>query len=382
MDFQLTKEQQDIKKAAREFALGEFSDVAREYDINETVPMEIIRKAQELGLVGLFIPDEYDGPVFGFLEWAMVLEEFWRVDPGIGRQLSAVPFGAEEIMLFGTEEQKKKWLPRLFLENAIMGFSITEPDAGSDTAAASTSAVLDGDEYVINGSKVMISNGTIGAFLLVYCLTDPENKSRTGRHSIIIVETDREGYQADPMHGKMGVRASDTASVYFNNVRVPKENLVGTRGKGFIQLMKFFDHSRTYVAGHGVGLAQGALDMAIKHVKARKAFGKSIASFQGTQFKIAEMAAKIETARNTVYKAAWLVDQGRPDPMITGIAKLYSSRIAVEVVDEALQLHGGYGYFDDTDIERFYRAAKVLEIYEGAKEVEKILIAREMMGKT
>ena len=381
MDFQLSKEQQDIQKAAREFALGEFSDVAREYDINQTVPMEIIRKAKDLGLVGLFIPEEYDGPGFGYLEWAMVLEEFWRVDPGIGQQLSAVTFGAEELLLFGTEEQKKKWLPPLFLGDAIMGFAITEPDAGSDTASASTTAVLDGDEYVINGSKVMISNGTIGAFLMVFCLTDPDNKSKTGRHSIIIVETDREGYQADPMHGKMGVRASDTASVYFNDVRVPRENLVGTQGKGFIQLMKFFDHSRAYVAGHGVGLAQGALEMAIKHVKARKAFGKSIASFQATQFKIAEMAAKIETARNTVYKAAWLVDQGRPDPMITGIAKLYSSRIAVEVVDEALQLHGGYGYFDDTDIERFYRAAKVLEIYEGAKEVEKMLIAREMMGK-
>jgi alkylation response protein AidB-like acyl-CoA dehydrogenase len=216
---------------------------------------------------------------------------------------------------------------------------------------------------------------------MVFCLTDPDNESKTGRHSIIIVETGREGYQADPMHGKMGLRASDTASVYFNNVRVPKENLVGTQGNGFIQLMKFFDHSRAYVAGHGVGLAQGALDMAFKYVKARKAFGKSIASFQATQFKIAEMAAKIETARNTVYKAAWFVDQGKSDSMVTAIAKMYASRIAVEVVDEALQLHGGYGYFNDYAIERFYRAAKVLEIYEGSKEVEKIVIARELLGK-
>ena len=381
MDFQLTKEQQDIKKAAREFALGEFTDVAREYDINETVPMEIIKKAKELGLIGLYIPEEYGGPGLGFLEWAMVMEEFWRVDPGIGQQLSAVAFGSEELLLFGTEEQKKKWLPQLFKGDAIMGFGITEPDAGSDTASASTTAVLEGNEYVINGSKIMISNGNIGAFLLVYCLTDPDNKSKSGRHSIIIVETNRDGYQAEPMHGKMGVRASDTAAVYFNNVRVPKENLVGTQGNGFMQLMKFFDRSRAYVAGHGVGLAQGALELAVKHVKARKQFGRSIASFQATQFKIAEMAAKIETARNTVYKAAWLIDQGKPDPMITGIAKLYASRVAVEVVDEALQLHGGYGYFDDTDIQRFYRAAKVLEIYEGTKEVEKMLIAREMLGK-
>jgi len=381
MDFQLTKEQHDIKKAAREFALGEFSDVARECDINQTVPLDIVKKAKELGLVGVFIPEEYGGPGFGYLEWAMVLEEFWRVDPGIGQQMTSISFGAEELLLFGTEQQKKKWLPPLFDGDAIMGFAITEPDAGSDTAAASTTAVIDGDEYVINGSKVMIGNGNVGTFLMVFCLTDPENRSKTGRHSIIIVETDREGYQADPMHGKMGLRASDSSSVYFNNVRVPRENLVGKQGSGFIQLMKFFDHSRAYVAGHGVGLAQGALDMSVKHIKSRKQFGKPLAAFQTTQFKIAEMAAKIETARNTVYKSAWLLDQGKSDSMVTAIAKLYASRIAVEVVDEALQLHGGYGYFNDYDVERFYRAAKVLEIYEGAKEVEKIVIAREILGK-
>ena len=381
MDFQLTKEQQDIKKAAREFALGEFPDVAREHDINQTIPLEIIKKAKKLGLIGLFIPEEYGGPGFGFLEHAMALEEYWRVDPGIGQQMTSICFGAEELLLFGTEEQKIKWLPPLFEGDAIMGFAITEPDAGSDTASASTTAILDGDEYVINGSKVMIGNGTVGTFLLVFCLTDPESKLKTGRHSVIIVETDREGYQADPMHGKMGLRASDTAAVYFNNVRVPKENLIGKQGDGFIQLMKFFDHSRAYVAGHGVGLSQGALDMSVKHIKTRKQFNKPLASFQATQFKIAEMATKIELARNTVYKSAWLLDQGKSDTMITAIAKYYASRIAIEIADEALQLHGGYGYFDDYNIERFYRAAKALEIYEGAKEIEKIIIAREMLGK-
>jgi alkylation response protein AidB-like acyl-CoA dehydrogenase len=381
MDFDLTKEQEDIKNAAREFSIGEFTDVAREYDVNETFPAEIVKKARELGLIGLFIPEKYGGPGFGYLEQAMVLEEFWRVDPGIGQQLTSISFGAEELLLFGTEKQKKKWLPPLFSGDAIMGFAITEPDAGSDTASATTSAVLDGDEFVINGSKIMIGNGTVGTFLFVFCLTDPDAELRTDRHSIIIVETDREGYQADPMHGKMGLRASDSSAVYFNNVRVPKDNLVGVQGEGFIQLMKFFDHSRAYVAGHGVGLAQGALDMAIKHVKARKQFGKPIGAFQATQFKIADMATKIEIARNTVYKSAWLLDQGRPDTALTAIAKLFASHIAVEVVDEALQLHGGYGYFNDYDIERFYRAAKVLEIYEGAKEVEKIVIAREILGK-
>ncbi|UCG08396.1 MAG: acyl-CoA dehydrogenase family protein [Desulfobacterales bacterium] len=381
MDFELSKEHRDIQKAAREFALGEFRDVAREYDLNETFPAEIVKKARELDLIGLFIPEEYGGPGFGYFEQALVLEEFWKVDPGIAQELCSITFGAEELLLFGTEEQKKKWLPPLFSGNAIMGFAITEPDAGSDTASAATNAVLEGDEYVINGSKVMIGNGTVGTFLLIFCLTNPEVESKTGRHSIIIVETDRDGYKADPMHGKMGLRASDTAALYFNNVRVPKENLVGVEGNGFIQLMKFFDHSRAYVAAHGVGLAQGALDMAVKHVKGRKQFGRPIGSFQATQFKIAEMATKIEIARNTVYKSAWLLDKGKPDTTLTAMAKLYACHVAVEVVDEALQLHGGYGYFDDYDIERFYRAAKVLEIYEGTKEVEKIVIAREILGK-
>jgi acyl-CoA dehydrogenase len=381
MDYDLTREQKEIKKAAREFAQGEFPKVARDYDISETFPAEIIKKARELDFVGLFIPEAYGGPGLGFLEQAMVLEEFWRVDPGIGQEISSVSFGAEELLLFGTEAQKKKYLPPLFQGDAIMGFAITEPDAGSDTAAAATSAVKEGDGYVINGSKVMIGNGTVGTFMLVYCLTAPELEKKTARHSIIIVETDRPGYKAEPMHGKMGLRCSDTAAVYFNNVRVPQENLLGKEGIGFIQLMKFFDHSRAYVAGHGVGLAQGALDMAVKHVKSRQQFGRPLAAFQNVQFKIAEMATKVETARNMVYKSAWLLDQGRPDTRLTAMAKMYACHVAVEVVDEALQMHGGYGYFNDYDIERFYRAAKVLEIYEGTKEVEKIVISREILGK-
>lgn len=381
MNFELTNEQKDIKKAARDFAVGEFTDVARDYDLNETFPEDIIKKAKKLGLVGLFIPEEYGGPGFGYLEQAMVLEEFWRVDPGIGQQLCSISFGVEELLLYGTEEQKKKLLPPIFEGDAIFGFAITEPDAGSDTAAATTTAVKDGNDYVINGSKVMIGNGTKGTHMIVYCLTNPEEKSKTGRHSIILVETNRPGYEADRMEGKMGLKCSDTSSVYFTDVRVPQSNLIGKEGNGFIQLMNFFDRSRAYVAGHAVGLAQGALDMAIKHVKQRKQFGQPLGAFQVTQFKIAEMATKVETARNMVYKAAWLLDQGKPDTKLTAMSKLYACHVAVEVADEALQLHGGYGYFNDQDIERFYRAAKVLEIYEGTKEVEKIVIAREILGK-
>ncbi|HKI47991.1 MAG TPA: acyl-CoA dehydrogenase family protein [Desulfobacteria bacterium] len=381
MDFELSKEQQDIRQAAREFALGELKDIAAECDRNETYPPELIKKAGELGFLGVFIDEECGGAGFGFLEHAIILEEFWKVDPGLGQQLCSVSFGAEEFLLFGTEEQKQKYLAPVAEGKAIMGFAITEPDAGSDTLSASTSAVLEGDEYRINGSKVMIGNGAVGDFILVFCLTDPDEKKRSKRHSIIAIETDRPGYEADTMHGKMGLRASNTANVFLSDVRVPKENLVGERGNGFAQLMAFFDRSRAYVAAHGVGLSQGALDLALTHVRSREQFGRKIGSFQATQFKIADMATRVALARTLTHKACTLLDQGKGDTNTTAMAKMYAARTAVEVVDEALQLHGGYGYFNEQDIERFYRGAKVLEIYEGAKEVEKMIIGRNVIGK-
>ncbi len=381
MDVELSKEQQDIRQAAKEFALGELKDIAAECDQNETYPPELIKKAGELGFLGVFIDEAYGGAGFGFMEHAIILEEFWRVDPGLGQQLCSVSFGAEELLLFGTEDQKRKYLTPIAEGNAIMGFAITEPDAGSDTLSASTSALLEKEEYRINGSKVMIGNGSVGDFLLVFCLTDPDEKKRSGRHSIIVVETDRAGYEADVMHGKMGLRASNTASVFLSDVRVPKENLVGELGNGFAQLMAFFDRSRAYVAAHGVGLAQGALDLALTHIRNREQFGRKIGSFQATQFKIADMATRVELARTLTHKACTLLDQGKGDTNITAMAKMFSARTAVEVVDEALQLHGGYGYFNEQDVERFYRGAKVLEIYEGAKEVEKMIIGRNVIGK-
>jgi alkylation response protein AidB-like acyl-CoA dehydrogenase len=235
---------------------------------------------------------------------------------------------------------------------------------------------------VINGNKVMISNGSIANFLLALCLTHPEATSKSKRHSVLLVETDREGFKADKIHGKMGVRASDTANVYFNSVRVPKENLVGIEGNGFIQLMKFLDYSRVAVASQGVGLAQGAMEQAINYVKKRKQFGQAIGSFQVTQFKIAEMATLVETARSLVHKACWYLDRGNANTQLSAMAKWWSSNVAVRVVDEALQLHGGYGYIGDYPIERFYRAAKLLEIYEGTKEIQKMTIGRRILGMT
>lgn len=381
MDFELSKEHRDIAKAARKFARGELKDIAHDCDLNETFPRALLETAAKLGFIGVFIPEDYGGAGLGFLEHALILEELWKVDPGLGQALCSVVFGAEEILMFGSEEQKKKILPSLARGEAVMGFSITEPDAGSDACSASTSAVPEGGHFLINGSKVMIGNGSIADFLLVFCLTDPEASSRGKRHSVIIVETNREGYKANKIEGKMGLRASDTANVFFTNVRVPQENLVGTRGKGWAQLMAFFDRSRAYVAAHGVGLAQGAMDQAVEHVKNRVQFGQKIAAFQITQFKIAEMATRIELARTLTHKACWSIDHGKGDTKTVAMAKWFAGRTAVEVVDEALQLHGGYGYINDHDIERFYRAAKVLEIYEGTKEVEKIIIGRAVLGK-
>ena len=382
MDFELTNRQKQIRMAAREFAEGELLPIGKECEAKGEFPREIIKKAAGLGFVGVYIKKEYGGLGLGSLEHIIILEEFWRAEPGLGQVFSQTTFGAQELLLYGSEEQKKKYLAPLVKGDWVMGFAITEPEAGSDAASAITRAERVGDEYVINGNKVMISNGTEAKFLLVYCLTHPEETSKAKRHSILIVETDRPGYKADRIHRKMGLHASDTANVYFNNVRVPKENLVGAEDNGFVQLMKFLDYSRVMIAGDGVGLAQGAMEQAINYVKKRRQFGKTIASFQVTQFKIAEMATLIETARSITYKACWNIDRGNVDTQLSAMAKWWACQVAVRVVDEALQLHGGYGYLDDYPIERFYRAAKLLELYEGTKEIQKMTIGRRILGIT
>ena len=382
MDFELGNRQKQIRLAAREFAEGELAPIGKECEAKGEFPRDLIKKAAQLGFVGVFIKKDYGGLGLGSLEDAIIHEEFWRAEPGLGQVFSQTTFGAKELILFGTEEQKKKYLSPLVKGEWVMGFSITEPEAGSDAASVITRAERVGEEYVINGNKVMISNGTEAKFLLVYCLTDPDETQKSKRHSILLVETDRPGYKADKIHGKMGLHASDTANIYFNNVKVPKENLVGVEGNGFVQLMKFLDHSRVAVAADALGLAQGAMEQAINYVKKRKQFGKTIASFQVTQFKIAEMATLVETARNLTYKAAWALDRGKPETQVSAMAKWWAANVAVRIADEALQLHGGYGYLDDYPIERFYRAAKLLEIYEGTKEIQKDVISRRILGIT
>lgn len=380
MDFEWSNRQKQIRQAAREFAEGELVPIGKECEAKGTFPRDLIKKAAQLGFIGCFIKKEYGGLGLGLTEHAIILEEFWRAEPGLAQVLAQPAFGSDILLLYGTEEQKKKYLSPIAKGDWVMGFSITEPEAGSDAGSVTTTAVREGEEYVINGSKVMISNGTEAQFLLVFCLTDPKETSKTKRHSILLVETDRPGYKADRIQGKMGLHASDTANIFFNNVRVPKENLVGAEGNGFSQLIEFLNRSRVIIAAHATGLAQGALEQAVNYVKKRKQFGRTIASFQITQFKVAEMATLVETARELTYKACWYVDRGTPNPQLSSMAKWWASNVAVKVADEALQLHGGYGYLDDYPIERFYRAAKLLELYEGTKEIQKLVIGRQILG--
>jgi alkylation response protein AidB-like acyl-CoA dehydrogenase len=381
VDFELTNRQKQICTLAREFAEGEFPEIAREYDRREEFPRDLWKKACELGFIGVFIKKEYGGLGLGFLEFAMVMEEFWRVDPGCGNIL-LTSFGSELIQLYGTEEQKMKYLPPLTKGKAIMGTAITEPDAGSDILSILTLAKREGDHYVINGAKQFITNGSIANYLLVFCLTHPEAESRFKKFGTILVETDRPGFGATKLTGKLGIRASDTAEIRFSDVRVPKENLIGEKeGEGFSQIMQLFNINRVIAASQGVGVAQGALDKAIQYVKKRKQFGQLIGAFQATQFKIAEMATWVEAARALTYKAGWMIDHEKVDPKLISMAKWLAGEVGVKVANEALQLHGGYGYIADYDIERFYRDAKIVEIYEGTKEIEKNTIARELLGK-
>ncbi len=380
MDFSLNKEQMQIQKEARKFAQGEFPQRAVELDREEKFDMNIWKKACELGFVGVFIDPAYEGAGYGFFEHCLINEEFWAVDPGIASAVLSTTFGAELIILYGTEEQKQNTLPDLVTGRAIMGTAITEPDAGCDVTSAVTTAIQDGDHWVINGTKMFATNGTIADFMLIFCQTDPENANRHRRYSFILVPTETPGFKAVKIHGKMGIRASDTAELALSNVRVPRSNLIGKEGEGFYELMSFFNRTRLHICAQGVGLARAALEESIRHTKARKQFGASLASFQVTQFKLAEMATQIRAARNLYYEAAWRADQGDLDHALTAMAKWYSAKVAVQCADEAVQMHGGYGYIDEYKVQRLYRDAKILEIYEGTKEIEKTIVAKALLG--
>jgi len=380
--FQLTPEQKDIRHAAREFAEKEFTDIARDLDDNERFDDRLWKKTAENGFLGVFIPEEYGGAGLGHFEQCLIIEEFARVDGGIAQSMVASYFGTQMIKLFGTEAQKQKYLPPVCNGTWRAGMASTEPDAGSDVAAIATTAAKDGADYVINGTKMFITNANIAHYLVVLCLTDPKNPKTHNRMSTIIVETDSPGYEASKLHGKLSIRCSDTGEVAFKDLRVRQANLIGQEGKGFYQLMEFFNRARLDGGGAlAVGTAQGALEKAIDHVKRRKAFGAPLASLQIVQAKIAEMATLLEAGRSLLYRAALSVDAGEIDPALVAMAKWYTCEIAVKVADEAIQLHGGYGILKEYGVEHYWRDAKVFEIFEGTKEVEKVLIGKKLLGK-
>ena len=381
MDFEFTKEQKDIRSAARKFAEKEFPEVAKEIDRREEFPFELWKKACRLGFIGCFIPEKYGGAGYGVTEHCCIAEEFFRVDPGCGQCMNSVAVGSEVILMFGNEDQKEAFLSPIPRGEKITGMAITEPDAGSDVLSASTRAIKNGIDFVLNGTKMFITNGGIADYVIVYCMTRPEEEKASKRYSMLLVETDRPGYESNKLQDKLGIRASDTCEVRFVDVKVPADKLIGSEGKGFPYLMDFFNQTRVMVAATGVGLAQGAMERAIGHIRKRAQFGRPLSDFQGNRFKIAEMATMVEAARNLTYKAAGMVDRGTVDPAQVAMAKWFSAWVAVRAADESLQMHGGYGYMGEYDISRFYRDAKILEIYEGAKEIEKEIIARNFLKR-
>jgi alkylation response protein AidB-like acyl-CoA dehydrogenase len=382
MDFKLNKEQEAIQKAAQEFAKGEFDkDMALEFERGHTFPKDIWKKAAELGFVGIHFPEQYGGQDYGIFENTLVVEAFCKQDSSFGIALSLSDFASEIILRCGNDEQREKYLIPIATGKSLSSGGFTEPDHGSDITIMDTNAARDGNDYVISGVKTFITNGTNSDFVMVLCQTDPEVKPSYRGQSVIIVERGVPGYTTSDVGDKMGIKMTATGELSFNNVRVPSSNLVGQENRGFYQVLEFFDESRIEIAAQALGIAQGAFDRALAYVKERSQFGKKIAQFQVTQHKLADMATKIETARLIVYKAAWNFDQGKIDPKLTSIAKMYAARTAVEVSDEAIQMLGGYGYMLEYEVERFYRDAKIMEIYEGTREIQKNTIASSLLGK-
>ncbi|MFB6254990.1 MAG: acyl-CoA dehydrogenase family protein [Halobacteriaceae archaeon] len=381
MDFQLSDEQEAIRQEVRRFAENEIAPVASEYDQEETYPDDIMDKAADMGLTGAGIPVEYGGAGYSSLENALIIEELFAVDPGVGLCISSAAFGADAIMEFGTEEQKEAYLRPIAEGEAVMGTAISEPEAGSDVTSVSTTAEKDGDNWVINGNKMWITNGSVGDYFVVLCQTDSSAEDRYSGFSQIMVESDRDGFSSEKITGKLGIRASDTAELIFDDVRVPEENLVGTEGAGFLQLMQFFDDTRTMVAAQGVGIAKGACERALEYAQEREQFNRPISEFQAIQHKLAEMHTRTEAARQLTYKSAWSVDHAEEQlTSLASMAKEFASQVAVEVADEAVQIYGS-GYVNDFDVERLYRDAKITQIYEGTTEIQKNIIARELLGK-
>jgi len=377
MEFKLTEEQLEIKRAAREFAEKELTpELAIEYDQKEEFPMNLYRKAAQLGFTSMRIPQEYGGQGYGLIEDCIVVEELCRVEPGLGVAISLGNLMIPDVLLkHGSEEQKEKCIPPLAKGEKIAAAAFTEPEHGSDITRMDTTAVKVGSDWVINGAKEFITNAPIADYFIILCQTDPNAAPSHRGQSIFLAEKGMPGLEATKLHGKMGIKPCVTGSLSISDLRVPEKNLVGELNKGFYYTLELFDGTRITVAAQAVGMAQGAFEKALNYAKTRKQFGQPIINFQGVSFKLAEMAIKIEAARLLTYKAAWLYDHEKPNPVATSMAKAYASRVAMEVTDDAIQIFGGYGYLADYHVERFHRCAKITEIYEGTTEIQKLTIS-------
>ncbi|MCB2226267.1 MAG: acyl-CoA dehydrogenase family protein [Desulfarculaceae bacterium] len=378
MDFELSMEQDILRKTVRDFAEKEIAPVARELDQKEEFSLDTCRAMGELGLFGMIVADEYGGQGMDYVSYIIAVEEIARIDGSHAATIAAGnSLGISPLYYYGSEEQKRKYLPKLCTGEGLWGFGLTEPGAGSDAGNSATTAVLDGDQWVLNGSKIFITNASApnSMGVTVMCKT---GKREDGRDelSCILVEHGTPGFEAREMHGKMMWRASNTSELYFDDCRVPKDNILGVRGKGFHQMLETLDGGRLSIGAMGVGGAQGAYELALRYAKERQQFGKPVASFQINAFKLADMAMEIEASRLLLYNACWLRDNHKFFSKHAAMAKLYASEVMGRVTDQAVQLHGGYGLMQEYDVERFYRDYKLLTIGEGTSEIQRLVIAR------
>ena len=377
MDF-FTDDHKLLRDTVREFAINEVAPIASEIDENERFPVETVKKMNDLGLMGIPFSPEYGGAGMDYVSYAIAVHELAKVCVSTSITLAAhISLGVGPIYYFGSEEQKKKYLPPLTSGGKLASFGLTEPNAGSDAAATRTTAVKDGDDYIINGSKSFITNAGFAETFVILSSTGQKN----GKNELtnFIVEKDTPGLIIGPPEKKMGWRGSDTRALTFENMRVKSDNILGSKGEGFKQFMKILDSGRISVAALSLGLAEGVYETSLKYANERKAFGKKIFEFQGISFKLADMATRIEAAKLLVYNAAKMRDEGKNIIKASAMAKLFASELAMWASGEAIQIHGGYGYLKDFPVERFYRDAKVCEIGEGTSEIQRVIIAREML---
>ena len=377
MNFDLTTEQSMIRKTIREFSEEMVAPGALERDKTKEFPVEIFKTLGDLGMMGLPFPEEYGGAGADTVSFAIVVEELSRACGSTGITYSAhVSLGGAPINMFGTKEQKEKYLTPICTGESLGAFGLTEPNAGSDAGGTQTTAVEDGTDFVINGNKCFITNASYAKHLALTAITGRDGNKK--EITAIIVPTDAPGFEVIDNYEKMGLNASNTTELVLEDVRVPQENILGERGEGFKQFLVTLDGGRIGIGAMAVGIAQAAFERALAYSKERKQFGRSLSSFQVNQFKLADMAMKLELARTMVYKAAWLKDQGRPYSKEASMCKLYASEVCMEIADQAVQLHGGYGYMKDYHVERYMRDGKLLEIGEGTSEVQRMVIARHL----